>query len=306
MDPVPPLTADALLATVAAVERLSSHVLAASIVASAEDRDLRIPEAQDPEEREARGISALVDGDRVSVGTAAFISGVSRPVPRADLLGGELAVYVAVAGRFAGTIIASDPVRPEASETVRVLRQLGVEEVIMLTGDAHSTAEHIAGVVGADGFHADCLPADKVSAVAALTKRPVLMVGDGINDAPVLAAADVGMAMGARGATAASEAAGAVILVDDFARVGRAVSISQDTVRIVYQSIWIGISASVALMLIASFGLIPATLGATLQEVLDLATVLNALRALRGGQAWDDTPADTANGSRQEPTHRHR
>ncbi len=205
----------------------------------------------------------------------------------AALAGGELAVYVAVDGEFAGTVIASDPVRRESRDTVRTLRELGTERIVMLTGDASSTAEHVAGIVGVDECRADCLPADKVDAVAALTARPVLMVGDGINDAPVLAAADVGMAMGARGATAASEAAGAVILVDDFSRVARAVAIGRDTVRIVYQSIWIGILISIALMVVASFGLIPATVGAALQEVVDLATVLNALRALRGRQDWD-------------------
>lgn len=287
VDATPPWSADHLLALVASVEKLSSHVLAASIVSSAEDRGLDIPLAVAGTESEARGISATADGLRVSVGTSSFVRSEGAAVVPAALAGGELAVYVAVDGEFAGTVIASDPVRRESRDTVRTLRELGTERIVMLTGDASSTAEHVAGIVGVDECRADCLPADKVDAVAALTARPVLMVGDGINDAPVLAAADVGMAMGARGATAASEAAGAVILVDDFSRVARAVAIGRDTVRIVYQSIWIGILISIALMVVASFGLIPATVGAALQEVVDLATVLNALRALRGRQDWD-------------------
>jgi P-type E1-E2 ATPase len=122
---------------------------------------------------------------------------------------------------------------------------------------------------------------DKVNAVREITARPVLMVGDGVNDAPVLAAADVGIAMGARGATAASESAAAVILIDDISVVALAVRIGQDTVRIALQSIWLGIALSIGLMLVAAFGVIPATLGAAIQEIVDLATILNALRAIR-------------------------
>ncbi|BDZ63777.1 hypothetical protein GCM10025877_07150 [Agromyces mangrovi Wang et al. 2018] len=131
-------------------------------------------------------------------------------------------------------------------------------------------------------MRAECLPADKVAEVAGIAERPVIMVGDGVNDAPVLAAADVGIAMGARGATAASESASAVILVDDLSRTAKAVEIGRDTVRIALQSIWIGIVVSIALMLVATFGVIPATVGALLQEVVDLITILAALRAIGG------------------------
>jgi P-type E1-E2 ATPase len=153
---------------------------------------------------------------------------------------------------------------------------------MMLTGDARTTADHIAAEIGITSVRADCLPADKVHEVAAVAERPVIMVGDGVNDAPVLAAADVGIAMGAKGATAASESADAVILVDDISRTAKAVEIGRDTVRIALQSIWLGIIVSVALMTIAAFGIIPATAGAVLQEVVDLATILAALRAIGG------------------------
>src|SRR5690606_31704096 len=142
------------------------------------------------------------------------------------------------------------------------------------------TADHIGAELGIAEVHAELLPADKVDAVRAVTERPVIMVGDGVNDAPVLAVADVGMAMGAKGATAASESANAVILVDDLSRAAKAVQIGRDTVRIALQSIWLGIAVSVALMTVAAFGTIPATAGALLQELVDLVTIVAALRAL--------------------------
>ena len=147
--------------------------------------------------------------------------------------------------------------------------------------------------MGISRFIADCLPGDKVDAVRAISTRPVLMVGDGVNDAPVLAVADVGIAMGARGATAASESAAAVILLDNISVVAVAIRIGQDTVRIALQSIWLGIALSIGLMFIAAFGVIPATLGAGIQEVVDLATILNALRTIRPHEL-SDVPGTTA------------
>ena len=174
---------------------------------------------------------------------------------------------------------------------------------MMLTGDAQATADHIAAELGITRVRADCLPADKVHEVSAIAERPVIMVGDGVNDAPVLAAADVGIAMGAKGATAASESASAVILVDDISRVAKAVEIGRDTVRIALQSIWIGIIVSVALMLVAAFGVIPATVGALLQEVVDLVTILAALRAIGGRRdAKAAERADAATGAVSETT----
>ncbi|RXZ37499.1 HAD-IC family P-type ATPase, partial [Agromyces binzhouensis] len=175
-----------------------------------------------------------------------------------------------------------DRLRGDAAATLTRLDELGVRHTMMLTGDAQATADHIAAELGIEHVRAECLPADKVAEVAGIAERPVIMVGDGVNDAPVLAAADVGIAMGARGATAASESASAVILVDDISRTAKAVEIGRDTVRIALQSIWIGIAVSIALMLVATFGFIPATVGALLQEVVDLITILAALRAIGG------------------------
>jgi P-type E1-E2 ATPase len=150
----------------------------------------------------------------------------------------------------------------------------------MLTGDAESTAHSIAAEVGVTEVRSELLPADKVEIVRQVQPRPVLMVGDGVNDAPVLAGADVGIAMGARGSTAASESADAVVLVEDISRTAKAVEIAQHTVRVALQSIWLGIALSVGLMAVALTGILPPVAGALIQEAVDLATILNALRAL--------------------------
>jgi heavy metal translocating P-type ATPase len=275
-----PFDDDGLLTLVASAEQFSSHVLATSIVGEARNRGLTLLEVTHSSEDAAQGISATVGDRQVSLGTLAFARGHASDISRTPTAGGELAIYVVVDGEYAGNIIASDPIRENAGETVTALRRRGVREVLMLTGDARTTAEHVAHSVGITSIRSDCLPADKVEAVRQLSERPVLMVGDGVNDAPVLAAAEVGIAMGAKGATAASESAAAVILVDDLSRTVRAVDIGIDTMRIALQSIWLGIALSLVLMVIAAFGVIPATLGATLQEVVDLATILNALRAI--------------------------
>lgn len=161
-------------------------------------------------------------------------------------------------------------------------RANGVERIAMLTGDVEPTAAAIAGQVGIDDVHAELLPAQKVQLAAELRPGPMMMVSDGVNDAPVLAAADIGIAMGAKGATAAGDAADIVILVDSLAPVADAVAIGRRTVRVALTAIWIGIGLSVGLMLVATTGIIPAVAGALTQELVDLTTILYALRALRG------------------------
>ncbi|HUG51836.1 MAG TPA: HAD-IC family P-type ATPase, partial [Terrimesophilobacter sp.] len=275
-----PFDETSLLTFVASAERFSSHVLAVSIVEEAKRRGVSLLDVTDSSESAARGILATVAGRQVSLGTLAFVREHADAVAMEHTVGGELAIYVSIDGQYAGCIIAADPIRANAGETIAALRQRGVRQVVMLTGDAQQTAEHVAQLVGIAAFRSDCLPGDKVETVRRLAERPVLMVGDGVNDAPVLAAAEVGIAMGAKGATAASESAAAVILLDDLSRVVRAVDIGRDTVRIALQSIWLGILLSVILMVIAAFGFIPATAGAAIQELVDLAAILNALRAI--------------------------
>ena len=275
-------TADELLTLAASAEQYSSHVLAASVIVTAHERGLELQVADSASEAATFGVEARFGAGTVRVGKLAFISDGAADATATHLAGGELAIYVAVDGRFAGSIVASDRVRDNARQTVADLARLGVRENLMLTGDARATAQHVAAQVGIVHVRADCLPNDKVEAVRALTRRPVIMVGDGVNDAPVLAVADVGIAMGAKGSTAASESADVVILLDDISRTVRAVRIGKDTVRVALQSIWLGIVLSVLLMVVAAFGLIPATAGAISQEVVDLVTILNALRAIGG------------------------
>ncbi|MBB5639650.1 heavy metal translocating P-type ATPase [Cryobacterium roopkundense] len=274
--------ANEMLALAASAEQYSSHVLAASVIAEAYGRTLTLTSAETASEVATHGVVAHLAGVEVIVGKFSLVREHAPDAVMASLRGGELAMYVAIGGRYAGCLVARDRVRENARETVAALRRLGVGGTVMLTGDAKATAEHIAAQVGITRVQADCLPSDKVEAVRGLTDRPVIMVGDGVNDAPVLAAADVGIAMGARGSTAASESADVVIMLDDISRTARAVAIGQDTVRVALQSIWLGIALSVVLMVAAAFGLIPATIGALSQEIVDLLTILNALRAIGG------------------------
>ncbi len=289
--PEPPFTADEVLTSVASAEQYSSHVLAASMVGAAKERGLQLREAESAQEAATNGVVASIQGREVVVGKFAFVAQHAPDVRRTEIAPGELAVYVAIGGVYAGALLASDRLRVNAKAMLQRLEELGVRQSMMLTGDAAETAQHVASELGITRVRAECLPADKVAEVGGIAERPVIMVGDGVNDAPVLAAADVGIAMGAKGATAASESADAVILVDDISRVALAVKFGRDTVRIALQSIWLGIAISVVLMVIAAFGVIPATAGALIQELVDLATILAALRSVGG--RLDEREADT-------------
>lgn len=286
------ISSDELLTAVAEAEEYSSHVLAASFLSAADTRGLVRRGAESAREVATNGVEAVVAGRRIVVGKFAFVAEHAPDAVRTPIAPGELAVYAAIDGRYAGAILASDVVRPEAPDMLARLDALGIRHTLMLTGDARETAEHVAAALGIGEVQAECLPADKVAAIQHLDDRPVVMVGDGVNDAPVLAAAEVGVAMGAKGATAASESADVVVLVDDISRVADAITIGRRTVQVALQSIWIGIGVSVALMIVASFGVIPATVGALLQELVDLVTILAALRAV--GSRRDDAPGPRA------------
>jgi len=273
-----------LLTLVAAAEQYSSHVLAASLVEEARKRGLELPDVSDAREVATHGVQARIGSELVTVGKPAFVATHAPGLARRELSSGEAAVYVAVDDQFAGAIVLRDAVRGEAQWTLQELRELGIQKTLMVTGDVAQTAQKVADELQLSEVHAECLPEDKVRVVHAITPRPVVMVGDGVNDAPVLGAADVGIALGAKGSTAASESADVVILVDDLSRVVSAVEVSQRTVHIALQSIWIGIVISVGLMLVAMTGVLPAVVGAGLQEVVDLVTILNALRALNLGR----------------------
>ncbi|KHL05677.1 heavy metal translocating P-type ATPase [Sinomonas humi] len=272
-----------LLALVASAEQYSSHALAASVVEAATNRGVDLLPVESAEEVATNGVSAVVDGRKVHVGKRSYVTDMlGAEVAEPPLRPGELAVYVAVDSEPGGVVVLRDAPRAEAKATLARLKRAGAAHVLMLTGDAEATARSIAAELGVTEVRFGLLPLEKVEAVRAAAPRPVLMVGDGVNDAPVLAAADVGIAMGARGATAASESAGAVVLVDDISRAAKAVEISQYTVKIALQSIWLGIALSVGLMVVALTGVLPPVAGALLQELVDVATILNALRAIGG------------------------
>lgn len=287
--PAPGYSEAQVLRWAATAEVYSSHVLASAVIAAADQRGLTPLAVQSATESATNGVEAVLADDasqRVStvrVGKPSWVGEFAADLTIATIGTGELAIYVAHDSYFVGAIVMRDNLRPDAMTTVQLLRELGLERMLMVTGDIESTATAIATPLGISEVHAECRPQDKVRIIAEVTPRPLLMAGDGLNDAPVLAAADVGFAMGARGATAASESADVVNRFDSFAGLAAAVRIGQDTVRIALQSIWIGITISIALMLVAAFGFLPALLGAWMQEVVDLVAILWALRAIAPG-----------------------
>ena len=277
--PTNDLDSDDLLGMAASVEHFSTHPLASAIVDGARERGLTPAPGTDARESTAQGATATVGGHSVVVGKAGFVAEHVHGIPRLAMSPGESAVHVGIDGRYAGLLALSDKVRPDARRTLAALHEAGVEHTLMLTGDAEATARHIAEQIGIDDVRAGLLPQDKVAIVAGLSERPVMMVGDGVNDAPVLAAAEVGVAMGARGSTAASESADVVILLDDLYRAVRAVRIGRRTMRVAWQAIGLGLGLSVTLMLVASAGFLPAIAGAWAQELVDLVCILWALLA---------------------------
>ena len=232
------------------------------------------------------GIFATVDDSKILVGRREFLEkNKIKNVPTQAGSSDGTVIFIAVDSEYAGAIYFTDKVRPESRQMISELKKLGVQETAMLTGDRIETANRIAKEVGVDKIFASLLPADKVKIIRKYVKenQNVVMVGDGVNDAPVLAAASVGVAMGARGSTAASESADAVIMPDDIGRVAMLRQISTRTMSVALQSVWTGIGLCAVLMVIAAFGKIPALLGAGLQELIDVTVIFNALRAHRSG-----------------------
>jgi heavy metal translocating P-type ATPase len=267
-----------LIRLAASAESGSSHVLATSLLAFAKNEKIALSPAKNLREIAGSGIYATVDSRKILVGQIDFLrQNKIANLPENDKL---TSMFVAVDGAFAGRIIFADKLRPESPKTVKKLKKLGFREIVMLTGDNRITAGAIAKKIGLD-FRAELLPEDKVREIKKLKKSygVVAMVGDGINDAPVLASSDVGIAMGARGNTAASESADAVIMLDDLSRVALLREIAHRTINVALQSVWTGIILCIILMLIAAFGVIPAIIGAGLQELIDVTVILNALRA---------------------------
>ncbi|WP_086444177.1 heavy metal translocating P-type ATPase [Candidatus Enterococcus lemimoniae] len=269
------ISKEELLALTASAEQESSHILARSLLAY-KDTPKKLKEVSDLAEVTGSGVKAIIEGKEIRVGKPAFVS-----PQKIEKIVDQTTIYISQDEVFLGYITFTDTIRPEAKKTMEELRKLNVNHLLMVTGDHQKVADTIAKDVGITEVYAECLPQDKIDVIKKIpaSNRPVIMIGDGVNDAPSLAIADVGIAMGAHGATAASETADAVILKDDLEKVSTAVKISKDTMKIAKQSVLIGILICTILMLIASTGIIPALFGAVLQEVVDTVSILSSLRA---------------------------
>jgi heavy metal translocating P-type ATPase len=292
------LASDELLRLAASLDQVSPHVLAAALVAAARERGLPLTFPTSVTERFGSGIEGEVDGRTVALGKADWVrelTGVDGPVGerleelrRAVAAEGQANVFVAVDGRPAGAVVLADPIREDSAATLREIRRMGIENIIMVTGDHSTVADRVGQALGVDEVLADCTPAEKVKAVETESARgATIMVGDGVNDAPALAAATVGVAIGARGATASSEAADAVLMLDRLDRLVDALSIARRSRSIALQSVLAGMGLSMAAMIVAAFGYLPPLAGALFQEAIDVAVILNALRALGPGREFD-------------------
>lgn len=285
--PAGTLPTQEVLALAGSLDQVSPHVLAHAVVDAAAIRQCQLVLPEDVVEVPGQGIRGRVGGRPVALGKAAWVGVTGAPAwakaaRRRAQLDGSLTVFVAVDGVPAGVLVLDDPIRPDATKTIRSLRRRGIRRIVMVTGDRAEVADTVGGVIGVDDVLAERSPAEKLDAVTAERRRaPTIMVGDGINDAPALALADVGVAMGARGATASSEAADVVVTADRLDRVGEARALAHRCRRIALQSVIAGMAMSLAAMAVAAVGLLPAVWGALLQEGIDVIVILNALRALR-------------------------
>ena len=273
-----------ILRFAAALDQASKHPVAQAIVAAARARGLPLPLPTQVTERPGEGVCGTVEGRAVVVGGADFVLGrIGRaPEPLPALAAGSVLVAVAVDGRPAGRLVMADALRKGTPALLGGLRRQGIARILLATGDRAEVAERVTEGLGLDALRAGLTPDQKVLLVLSERKNgPVMMVGDGVNDAPALAAADVGVAMGARGAAASAEAAHVVLLVDRIDRLGPGIEIARRARRIAVESVVAGIGLSVAGMVAAAVGHLSPVPGALLQELIDVAVILNALRALR-------------------------
>ena len=291
IDVAPGKGTDEPLRLLASLEQASHHVLADSIVRIARHGNLSLSQPRDVREHRGEGLEGQVDGMSVVAGSRPLVLG-NGPLPNWAESGESryrdtqvLRVFVTIDGRLAAVFTFGDAIREDAPGTVGALRSAGVTRIVMLTGDDGAAAEKVSASLDLDAVFSDATPAEKVGTVEAeKATAPTMMVGDGINDAPALAAATVGIAMGARGGTASSEAADVVVLTDRLQPVAEALRIARRTRGIALQSIVVGLALSGAAMIAAAMGHITPVAGALLQEGIDVAVIVNALRALGGGR----------------------
>jgi heavy metal translocating P-type ATPase len=287
IEAAPGQSSDEILRIAGSLEQASHHVVAATVVEAAVAKGLKLSIPSAVRETLGSGVQGVVDGRTVRVGSHQLVYGARRPEAwavralRRAAWRSALSVFVAVDGQTIGAVLLADELRRDTPRAIQALRAAGVSRIVMVTGDRADAAETIGAALDLDAVLADREPADKVDAVTIEQRQyPTAMVGDGINDAPALAAANVGVAMGARGASASSQAADVVILVDRLDRISDAVTIAKRTHAIALQSIVAGMGMSALAMAVAAFGFLPPIAGALTQEVIDVAVILNALRAL--------------------------
>jgi len=300
---------DEVLRLAGSLEQASHHVVAAAIVEAARAKGLALELPENARETMGSGLQGELGGHVVCVGSHQLVYGSRKPedwavrVLRRAAWRSALSVFVSVECRTIGALLLGDELRRETPHAVQMLRKAGVSRIVMVTGDRADAAETIGATLDLDAVLADRVPSDKVDAVAMEQRlHPTVMVGDGINDAPALAAANVGIAMGARGASASSEAADVVILVDRLDRVSEAVIIAKRARAIAVQSIGAGMAMSGIAMGFAAIGWLSPVAGALTQEAIDVAVILNALRALVPARSsWRSAmPVATATALRQE------
>jgi heavy metal translocating P-type ATPase len=306
------IDADQLLRLAASLDQVSAHVLAGAIVTAARERGLALLPPDQVRERHGYGVAGVVAGRRVRLGKASWIG--SGPAPawvrrtrRRAALDSSLAVFASVDGAPAGAFLFEDPVRADAPRMIRALRAAGITRVGLVTGDRADIAETVGRIVGVDTVHAEQDPAGKLAIVRAeQASGPTIMVGDGINDAPALAAAGVGVALAARGVTASAEAADVVLTVDRIDALADATIVAHSSRRIAWQAVVVGMGLSLVAMVAAAVGLLPPAAGALLQELVDVAAIAIALRALLPARTHTVTmaQADIATARRLYDQHR--
>ncbi len=291
------LSEDDVLYFAAALDQASKHPIAQAVVAAARARGVVLPIPADVIETPGEGVAGVIDGRQVLVGGSGYVR-TRLGAPGSDERmhePGAVSVALAVDGKFSGQLVMADALRPGTSELLAGLRRNGIERILLATGDRRAVAEAVTAGLGLDAIRSELTPDQKVLLVLSERKNgPVMMVGDGVNDAPALAAADIGVAMGARGAAASAEASDVVLLVDHLDRLLVGLEVARGSRRIALESVIAGIGLSVAGMIAAAFGYLTPVQGALLQEVIDVAVILNALRALRiePGQAADVRPGN--------------
>ena len=303
--------ADELLRLAASLDQVSPHVLASSIVTAAARHGLTLEMPHDVVEEHGYGLRGQVGSHNVRLGKASWIvPGPAQPwvrqLRRRASLDGSLTVFVAVDGEPAGAFLLEDLIRPDAPRMVRGLRDAGIQRVVLVTGDRADIAETVGRIVGTDSVLADCDPADKLAAIRAESvEAATIMVGDGVNDAPALAAASVGVALASRGATASSEAADVVLVVDRVDALADAILIAQRSRRIALQAVLVGMGLSLVAMAAAAVGFLPPAAGAVLQEAIDVLAIGLALRAVLPGAVHSIAmePADIALAQRLKAEH---